>query len=520
MPRIVTTEIGWPQRGIHKSLAFHRQPPETTPSALNVRSFDPVTGRSRGSQRAGISKYLAAQLNSSNAIQCLDTVTTSSAYASATSMVVRSVVGVGVAGGTVKKFTSAGFTAATNGSSALSSTAPVIFSAELFGVVYFADGTNTKKWTASTNTVAAWSASAGTFPTNGGTYPRLIEMWRGRIIMAGLVGDEHNWFMSKLGDATNFDYTGTDEDTAVAGNNSKAGKMGDIINCIIPWSDEICLFGGDHSIWIFYSDPAAGGRLAQLTNITGMAFGRPWCIDPYGNVWFFGSRGGVYRMVSGNGLPERMTADTIDEELAEVDLTKVSVRMEWNDREQGVHLFLTDLTGGTSSHYFYDVRNQAWWKDQLGSVSYNPVCTLTMDGDTSSDRAMLMGCRDGYLRKWDIDADDDDSTAIDSYCYIPITAGKHPGKLLLRELQPVLANNSGQMYYQGFCGPSTEDAVNAGTASFSGIWREGRNPSLRRGMRGDAMFLKVGGNLANSTWALESLRAQIELVNPGLRGVS
>ena len=67
----------------------------------------------------------------------------------------RTVVSYAVTNGTVAKFTTSGFTTATNGSGALSSTVPTIFSAELFGVIYFADGASVKQYTASTNTVAS-----------------------------------------------------------------------------------------------------------------------------------------------------------------------------------------------------------------------------------------------------------------------------------------------------------------------------------------------------------------------------
>ena len=49
--------IKFPIGGIHEGAPFTEQPPSTTSDALNVTGQDPVSGRTRGAQRAGMSKY-------------------------------------------------------------------------------------------------------------------------------------------------------------------------------------------------------------------------------------------------------------------------------------------------------------------------------------------------------------------------------------------------------------------------------------------------------------------------------
>ena len=94
---------------------------------------------------------------------------------------------------------------------------------------------------------------------------------------------------------------------AVAGNNSDAGELGDIINCLIPYSDDILIFGGDAAIWLMRGDPMDGGQIDLLTDSVGMAWGRPWCRDPYGVIYFFGSRGGVYQLDPSGRAPTRIS---------------------------------------------------------------------------------------------------------------------------------------------------------------------------------------------------------------------
>ena len=76
-------------------------------------------------------------------------------------------------------------------------------------------------------------------------------------------------------------------------------------------------------------DPMAGGRIDLVTDTIGMAWGRPYCKDPTGAIWFFGSRGGVYRMALGS-QPERVR-QAIEERLAEVNVATTIVRMVWDD---------------------------------------------------------------------------------------------------------------------------------------------------------------------------------------------
>jgi hypothetical protein len=47
---------------LNEAASYRDQPEGTTRSAQNIRGFEPISGRRRGSQRAGLSKYLADQV--------------------------------------------------------------------------------------------------------------------------------------------------------------------------------------------------------------------------------------------------------------------------------------------------------------------------------------------------------------------------------------------------------------------------------------------------------------------------
>lgn len=512
MPRRKTRfDMPWPVNGLVDAVAYENQPRGSSVDLQNVRAFDPGTGRSRGAQRAGLAKYSSARV-ADDQVQELGHVAARAVPTGQSSLNQRTIVPYVITSGTVATFGSGSTTTATNGSSALSTSAPVIFSSQLDGVVYFADGTSEKKWTASTNTVAAWAESAGTMPVSGSDRPRLIETWRGRIVLSGVKGDEHNWFMSKMRDANNWDYAPSTATAtqAVAGNQQDAGKSPDIINGMIPFSDDILVFLGDHTIHQMTGDPAESGRIDAISTSVGGAWGRAWCLAPDGSAYFFGSRGGVYRLVPGS-KPQNITQGSIEERLAAVNQNTSLIRLVWNDREKGVNVFITDLGGGASTHYFYDTRNNSWWLDKFATADHNPTAVHVYDGDAVADRAILLGGQDGYIRKFDHDtpAANDDSTAIDAYAYLgPIQLQNRP-KLMLTEMKGAVGTGSNPVAWDLYAA-ETAEAAKAGASKASGTFAAGRNRSDRARVTGHDIFIRLRNNTSSQKFSMEFLGLEID----------
>ena len=510
-------DLRFPIKGLDEHWGHNAQPEGTSVDLQNVRAYDPLTGRARGAQRAGQSKYLSAQVpGSATRIQEICTiVSVQSASPSQASMQIRSTTSIAVGVGKVVKFTSSGITAVTNGTGAFSSSVPVIFAAPFFGDIFFADGFNYKFYDVSANTVSAWSASAGSLPANGSNYPRLIEVYRGRLVLSGISTDPQNWFMSAVGDATDFDYAPDPEvaSQAVAANNSPAGLIGEPVTGMVPFSEDLLLFGADHSLWMLAGDPMAGGQIDRISDATGMAWGRAWCKDPNGVVYFFGSRGGVYRMSPGGGI-ERITGRSIENRLANVNLNTHIVRMIWDDRTIGVHLFITPLTTGSATHYFYDARNESWFKDVFANNNHNPAAVHVLDGDAPGDRVVLLGGQDGYIRKIDYDADDDDGTAIASYVVLGPIADDQGRDLILQEIYGIFGSGSNDVTCEVFTGSSPEAAKAAlgSTASYSVTLSAVRSGAFNPRIRGNAFYLKLSNTANNEDWALESLNVKVAIV--------
>lgn len=429
---------------------------------------------------------------------------------------------IAIAGGVVKEFdTNTWYTVSSGGdigAPAFNPGRPVIFSAQMGKKLFFADGVTEKYYDASDNSIKTWTASDGTLPKDSlGRRPTLIENWRSRMVTAGVVGDPQEWYMSKQGDPDDWDYApGTVTVTqAVSGANIPAGKAPDVIKTIIPISQDILVFGCDHSIWMMMGDPMMGGRIHNMTDGLGMPWGRPWAIDTRGNFYFFGTRGGVYKSRAMEPLV-KLSERSIEERLSVIDLDSNLIRMAWNEREQGLHVFITALDGYTQgTHYFWDSRNESWWIDKFDKQTNNifthdPKAVHVFDGDDPDDRSMLLGGWDGIVRKWDVAASDDDGTATDSYAYLGPLVPPTMGLVRMQELRMIAGKGSSNVTATIYRGDNAEDAYNS-TAFYTSTFVAGRNVAERKKAMGGGLYIKIGNNSAGQKWTFERAEVEIEL---------
>lgn len=419
----------------------------------------------------------------------------------------RAVSLVGVAGGTVKVAYAGAWRAVTNGSGALSATAPVIRSAENQGKIYYVDGTNAKYYDPALNSVETWSATSGALPTDSaGNRPRLICTWRGRTVLSGLPLDGQNWFMSAVNAPANWNYspTSTSPTQAIAGNNAPQGYVGDIITGLAPYSDDVLIFFCDHTIWMMRGDPLAGGQIDRISDTIGGAWGTAWCKGPDGALYFVSNRMGIYRLVPGE-QPQHISQQ-IEQMLLEIKGDSSSIRLIWDEPSRGLHVFVTSTTRAQAErHYFWEAANNAWWTEVFGDNSFNPLCCVTFDGDLPSDRIALIGCWDGYVRSFQQWAPDDDGTDIDSEVVFGCIATSNLDEMMLTEMQGVLGVESGIVAAEVLVGDTPERALRS-NASYSTNWLPGRNLTDYVRRSGHAIWIRVTASLP---WSMEIIRTMV-----------
>ncbi len=530
-------DMHFPAGGIDISMPFDRQPPRqigpgeyarSAPMALNVRSFEPQAGRRRGGSRSGLRKYISTSPVPGWVSQALAMVVWTGGGSVQTSSLGRVVTLVQVQQG-LPYYVTAGGTAWTSAVNKTPNSPPLNFNGVMFAAansqkLWFADGMNWCYFNPADGSINPWvpgtvDLQGNALPSNllpvgsdGGT-PRIIENWRNRIVLSGLIKSPQDVFFSAVGDPTNFCYSPlsfTPLQAFAANANSTIGQVGDVVTAFIPYSDDVAICGGDHSISMFNGDPAYGGKIDLLTGDIGIAFGRAWCKDSYGTLYFFSNKCGIYTLVPGQ-QPQRIS-QAIEQLATLIDTGNNAISLAWNDRFQGLHIFATPLAGpgptGSVTHFFWEQRTGGWFTDQFASPGLDPLCCLAFDGNTAGDRVVLLGCYDGYVRAMDPAATTDDGLPINATVVIGPIIGEAPETLLadilLKDIQVVLGETSGQVTYQVLVGRSAEAAL-ASTPVASGTLNAGRN--LLSGVRrsGHAIYLVLTG----PAWTMEVVKARI-----------
>lgn len=422
----------------------------------------------------------------------------------------RVVTAVGVSNGNIAycRAGSTAWTAATNSSGttpALSATR-LNFGSAMNGVLWLVDGLVFRAFDPVTGIVTAWTATAGSLPVDANSNaPRIIETWRGRIVLTGLIGDPYNWFMSKAGDAHNWDYAPLSPSPAdaVAGSASPQGKLGDMVTGFVPYTDDVAFLGCSHSLYLFNGDPQAGGQIDLISDTIGMAWGRAWAKDPYGTLYFFSNRCGVYSITPGS-QPQRISQQ-IDNLLTDINSGSNTVSLCWDDRQQGIHVFITPTNAsGATTHFFYEQRTNGWFEDAFSNPNHNPLCVCQFDGNNPEDRVVLLGSWDGVCRYLDKNAQNDDGRIIQSSVVIgPLFVEGLLEAVLLKEIQAVLGADSGNVTYSILAGITAEVAL-ASVPRVTGTLFGGRNQTEAIRVRDHILYVQIDSIVP---WRMEQFRA-------------
>ena len=526
MPQLSPTDwsLHYPKAGMSREFAFGRQPnrdvgesvwARTTPLGVNVRGYEQAGRRLRGGTRMGFSKYLDSRPGDVRWVtQHLNTIVHLGGGGVQLSNQGRVVNLIAVSRGNVYVTEPEGtsWTAATNSSS---TTPPLNFSGVMQSTacvqkLWFVDGVHYRQYDPLTNVVSDWVPTAGSLPVDSdNNRATLCCTWNGRVVLSGLAKDPQNWFMSRVVDPLDFLYRSSVNDTAqaVAGNNGPLGLVGDVVNTLIPYSDDILVFGCDSSIFKMQGDPYHGGQIDLVTKRIGMAYGKPWAQGPSGVIYFFSNTGGVYAMnPRGSEEPVRIS-QPIEQLVQGVNTGTHQVLMEWDDTFQELKVWVTRLAGtGVTDHYVWEARNKAWWVDRYGNVDHNPLATCVVDGNRPGDRCIVAGGWDGYVRKLDPEATDDDGTPIEFEVLVGPLRTPNLDDVVVDQAQFVAGEGSADAELSFLVGKTAERAL-ASPSIAAGTIRAGRNATKAKRVAGHAVYARVTGE---APWAMEELRVRVQ----------
>ncbi len=318
---------------------------------------------------------------------------------------------VAVVGGSVLIGSPSGLFIASGGAAAFSSTSDVQ-TATVFSSVYLVDSSAVKVLDCSTGAVANLTATDGSLPTGC----RLVCNWRSRLVLARPDSAPHLWFMSRVGDPTDWDYAETDPAAAVSGNNARAGTIGDVITALMPADDDVLFVGGDHSLWRMVGDPNAGGSIVPVSEQIGVIGPNAWAQDEKGFIYFVSPQG-LYRVDKGGGV-QPLADGRVEDYFREIDIATQKVTLCWDRDRGGLWIFRSPTNGSAGTHLFWSEKFGSFWPQASANTDVGPFSALFYDGDTVDDRAMCLGGVSDKIYYVDDAAITDDDTIITSRVYL------------------------------------------------------------------------------------------------------
>jgi hypothetical protein len=357
-------------------------------------------------------------------------------------------------------------------------------------------------------TVIAWTPTAGSLPTDDSSYGcPYITLYRGRIVLWGLISSPQNWYMSKVGDPLDWEYAPevSSEVQAIAGNNSTAGLLGDALISCIPYSDDLMLMGGDHTLWIMRGDPASGGVIDLLSEKTGIRSPDSYCIDPGGTIYFLGTDA-VY-MFQGESISS-ITDASLRGVFENIDYTKYWPIMEWSYFERGCYLTLVPLDVSTDDYitYFYHPETQSWWQD-IYPDNIGPYVLKAVDGNKPNDTVLLIGSPDGYIRYVNDAATTDDGTAITSEIDMQTIFAGASNDVKLNDIRAITDTGSATLTAKIYKGNTPQQANDSTTIALAKNLVAGRSTPIMQRIAAPALRIRLS---STGRWGLEQFMVTVD----------
>jgi hypothetical protein len=332
----------------------------------------------------------------------------------------------------------------------------------------------------------------------------LVAQWRDSLVWAGDPDNPHRAYKSMIAAPTNYTYTTQTYGTAYAYSASvSAGELGDAITALIAYRDDYLIFGCKNSMYVQRGDPwDNNGSLDVITTNVGVIGGSAWCITPEGWCVVMGHDGLYGIAPTPDATPTKISRERIPQELVDLTASLYYVQLHYDVRHEGIHVFVTPTSVGSTTHWFFEWANKAFRKVTLPStMEPTASCVHTLTG--SDTPAVLLGGRDGYVRKFVLQQATDDGTSFTAYSLIGplMLGGGGYFEGMIREVIGQLSTLSGNVTLKIRVGDSAESAYRA-TSRVTYTLRAGKGRTYRPNLRGNACFLELIGT---DPWALEQL---------------
>lgn len=352
--------------------------------------------------------------------------------------------------------------------------------------------------------------------------------YRGRATLSGNPLYPHQWYMARQLNPWDWAYLANDAQSPIKGGDADAGEIGDIVRAQIPYKDDYIVDGCATTMWFVAGDPAEGGSINELDLTVGIFDATSWCFDGKGNLYFWGDNG-IYKTTV-PGKPECISAirlpNLINDETADPSTHRIT--MAYDRTRIGIVICITKLSDGSNSNYWYDLQTGGFFPETYGN-NRGPYSLLFYPANDTDYRDLLVGCTDGYIRKFNeaLKSDNDSadaagvgSVAIDSYVgYGPLQINSDPrlqgrisGLNLITAGSATGSSDSNNVACKIYVAKTAEEIVEkllAGTTPnvlkiFKAPGRQ-RGNTIKQKLKGVYAGIELRNSTAAQTWGFEQL---------------
>ncbi len=368
------------------------------------------------------------------------------------------------------------------------------------------------------NKLTEWRATAGSVPVGCS----ILASFMGSAILAADPLDPNEFYVSKIGDWFDWDFTSTVKGAAYKGSLGTAGKITGGITAVIPYADTYCLFCVRGATFRMIGHPSDGGSILPVDSRVGAVSKTAWCYGADNGEAFLLTNDGIYvtRVDSAGGELARISRNPLPNEFLQLTPENTDISMTYDLRNRGIHVFLTPKAASAATmpqptHWFFDLDSKGFFRIQYASNNHCPTAAIWYQGLSLDDQCALFGTYGGDTLRYSHHAENDCGQAITDYVLLgPIQLGRGFNEGLLRTLRAKLAEDSASVTWRLFVGDTAEAAVNNAVTNttpiddWTGTFAAATVAYDHPQARGAASVLRITGG--TRPWAMENIVAAVE----------
>jgi len=210
-----------------------------------------------------------------------------------------------------------------------------------------------------------------------------------------------------------------------------------------------------------------------------------------------------------------------------IDASTHRITMAYDRIRMGIVICITKLSDGTNSNYWFDLRAQGFFPESYPEEC-GPYSLFYYAANDKDYRELLVGCKDGYIRKFDESVKDDDVGAADEtissyFATVQPLGDREDAEGKLTSLTVTTGGgasggsfgDSDSVSYEYHVGDDAEtvleNMIDEATARESGtLSGTGRKARIRKRARGHFLGLKFFNSTVSETFAIEKITGEVK----------